>query len=71
MLTESIIQNAKEEIAGNKGYPDGVLGSKWDFAMSVTHRTKKQIALYEELAKFLAKSILDLQLNKVSQNDGK
>lgn len=48
------IEKLKNEIALKHGYQDGILGNAWDFAMQLTHRTKRQIALYEEVIAALA-----------------
>lgn len=50
------IEKLKNDIALKHGYQDGILGSAWNFAMQLTHRTKRQIALYEEVIEALANS---------------
>jgi hypothetical protein len=45
------IESAKEAVALRNGYNKDVYGSAWKFAMISTHRTKKQIELYEEVIK--------------------
>lgn len=51
------IEKLKNEIALKYGYQDGILGNAWDFAMQLTHRTKRQIALYEEVITTLSECL--------------
>ncbi len=46
----------KEQVAKEYGFEDNVLGTRWNYAMQLTHRTKKQIELYEEVIKRLENS---------------
>jgi len=50
-----LIEKTKQEIALKHGYRDDILGTAWNYAMYLTHRTKRQIQLYEELSSALAK----------------
>ena len=52
-----LILQIKEKIALKNGYRDDILGTAWEYAMQLTHRTKKQIQLYEELACALAELV--------------
>ena len=54
----------KEMIAERHGYSKDVLGNRWDFAMHLTHRTKKQIQLYEEVIKELSERQATTVANK-------
>lgn len=38
----------KDNVAKRHGYPDNIMGTSWEYAMMLTHRTKRQIRLYEE-----------------------
>lgn len=38
----------KDNVAKRHGYPDNIMGTSWEYAMMITHRTKRQIRLYEE-----------------------
>jgi hypothetical protein len=38
----------KDNVAKRHGYPDNIIGTRWEYAMMITHRTKLQIRLYEE-----------------------
>lgn len=42
-------EQLKISVAENHCYKNGVLGNAWDLAMQITHITKSQIQLYEEL----------------------
>jgi len=44
-----IINIVKNNVAKRHGYSDNVLGTRWEYAMMLTHRTKCQIKLYEEV----------------------
>jgi hypothetical protein len=55
---DKFIFDLKEKIAKKHDYQDNILGNRWDFAMYLTHRTKQQIALYDELVNELADSFL-------------
>lgn len=44
----------KDNVAKRHGYPDNIMGSSWEYAMMITHRTKLQIRLYEEALAELA-----------------
>ena len=43
------INSVKEKVAQNYGFPDEIFGTRWNFAMSTTHRTKRQIQMYEDV----------------------
>ncbi|NOU19405.1 MAG: hypothetical protein HOO91_17755 [Bacteroidales bacterium] len=53
------ITRIKIEVARKKGYAGYVQGTEWEFAMILTHRTKRQIALYEEVLRELEKELLN------------
>jgi len=44
----------KDNVAKRHGYPDNIMGTSWEYAMMITHRTKLQIRLYEEALAELA-----------------
>ena len=44
----------KDNVAKRHGYPDNIMGTSWEYAMMITHRTKMQIQLYEEALAELA-----------------
>ena len=44
----------KDNVAKRHGYPDNIMGTSWEYAMVITHRTKLQIRLYEEALAELA-----------------
>ena len=44
----------KDNVAKRHGYPDNIMGTSWEYAMIITHRTKMQIQLYEEALTELA-----------------
>lgn len=44
----------KDNVAKRHGYPDNIMGTSWEYAMMITHRTKRQIRLYEEALAELA-----------------
>jgi hypothetical protein len=44
----------KDNVAKRHGYPDNIMGTSWEYAMMITHRTKLQIQLYEEALAELA-----------------
>ncbi|WP_372744266.1 hypothetical protein [Lutibacter sp.] len=50
---EKIIEIIKEEVATDFGIDDAIKlgGTKWDYAMLLWSRTKKQILMYEEVSK--------------------
>ncbi len=48
------IDKIKEKIAKEAGYRDDILGTAWNYAMMLTHRTKRQISLYEKVISALA-----------------
>lgn len=45
----------KERVAKAYGFERGLLGTRWNYAMLIVHRTKKQIEMYEEVIKILDK----------------
>ena len=49
MTNNEIINKVKEQVALNHGYPDNILGTSWEYAMYLTHRTKRQLELYDEV----------------------
>jgi hypothetical protein len=50
---DNIIDIIKEEVATDFGIDDTVKlgGSKWEYAMLLWSRTKKQLLMYEEVSK--------------------
>jgi len=42
-------EELKNIVAEKHGFKNGVLGNAWNLAMQVTHRTKFQLELYDEL----------------------
>ena len=44
-----LLAEVKNTVAERHGYPDNIMGSRWDYAMMLTHRRKAQIQLYEEV----------------------
>ncbi len=44
----------KDNVAKRHGYPDNIMGTSWEYAMMITHRTKLQLRLYEEALAELA-----------------
>lgn len=44
-----LLAAVKNTVAERHGYPDNIIGSRWDYAMMLTHRRKAQIQLYEEV----------------------
>jgi hypothetical protein len=71
IAVEKLINDTKEQIAIKHGYPNNVLGTAWEYAMQLTHRTKKQIELHNEVACALAKRIIEdaaiLPINSVAE----
>ena len=57
---KDMIDRAKEIIAKNYGF-ELEINTKWDYAMKITHRSNKQIEMYEETLKFMANCLLDLK----------
>jgi len=53
-----IVNLIKDNIAKKHGYPDDIMGTRWEYAMIITHRRKMQIQLYEEALVELAFYIL-------------
>ncbi len=49
IVYDRLLAAAKNTIAKKHGYPDNILGNRWDYAMMLTHRRKAQIQLYEEV----------------------
>jgi hypothetical protein len=43
------VNYAKETVAKRHGYFDNVIGTRWEYAMMLTHRRKAQLDLYEEV----------------------
>jgi len=60
---EEIIGKAKKHVAREFNYSDKILGSAWEYAMQITHRTKKQIFMYESVCNLLAVTI-NMQMEK-------
>ena len=56
---------AKEKVAKQYGYPDNIMGTSWEYAMMCTHRTKRQLFLYDEVIRFLSDVII---LNEEERN---
>lgn len=54
---EEIIAATKNHIAYKYDFADGILGSRWNYAMQITHRTKNQVTMYEEVIDLLAEVI--------------
>ena len=51
----TVVSMVKNEVAEEYGFTEAVIGdTSWDYAMMVTHRTKKQIEMYERLCMKLA-----------------
>lgn len=51
----TVVSMVKNEVAEEYGFAEAVIGNTpWDYAMIVTHRTKKQIEMYERLCMKLA-----------------
>jgi len=50
---QQVIERIKNQVAEEYGYEDNVLGTRWEFAMQLTHRTKRQIQLYEAVIALL------------------
>ncbi len=51
----TVVSMVKNEVAEEYGFKEAVIGeTPWDYAMMVTHRTKKQIEMYERLCVKLA-----------------
>lgn len=51
----TVVSMVKNEVAEEYGFTEAVIGNTpWDYAMIVTHRTKKQIKMYERLCMRLA-----------------
>ena len=48
-IVENKIKEIKESVAKSHGYSNNILGTRWEYAMISTHRTKAQIKLYEEV----------------------
>jgi hypothetical protein len=50
------IDQIKEEVAIRNGFQQGIFKTSWEYAMISTHRTKNQIALYEQVLLEVAQS---------------
>ena len=61
---EKAVDSAKEIVAKNNGFEEGILGTSWNYAMKLTHRKKTQIDLYEAVLSFMAQVIIDLKNKK-------
>ena len=55
---------AKDRIAKIHGFPDNVIDNSWNYAMQITHRTKMQIKLYEEVLELMNNTIQSLLKKK-------
>jgi len=64
---KKIILNAKDQVAKRFGYKDGIMGTSWEYAMRLTHRTKKQIILHETVIDLMAGAIQELN-KKLDKN---
>jgi len=47
--SKELVEIIKNEVAKKHGFPNGILGSPWKYAMAITHRTKQQLQMYEEV----------------------
>lgn len=63
------IEQIKEIVAERYNYPDGILGTRWEYAMTLTHRRKRQIELYEEVLKECSER--QINTNHSEQHDSK
>ena len=50
----NIIYKVKKQVAKEYGFEKMFGKSGWDYAMLITHRTKKQIEMYERVIEILA-----------------
>jgi hypothetical protein len=51
----TVVSMVKEEVAEEYGFKKAfIVDTKWDYAMMIHHRTKKQIEMYERLCMKLA-----------------
>ena len=51
----TLVSMVKEEVAEEYGFKEAlIVDTKWDYAMIMHHRTKKQIEMYERLCMKLA-----------------
>lgn len=51
----TLVSMVKEEVAIEYGFTEAlIVDTKWDYAMMIHHRTKKQIEMYERLCMKLA-----------------
>ena len=48
-LEKPNLKEIKEDVAKSKGYRDDILKTSWEYAILLTHRTKKQTKLYEDV----------------------
>lgn len=46
MAYDALLAAVKNTVAERHGYPDNIIGCRWDYAMMLTHRRKAQIQLY-------------------------
>ena len=58
---KDFVDKAKDIIAKNNDFRDDIIGTSWEYAMGITHRTKRQISLYEYTLTFMADVIFDLK----------
>ena len=65
---KTLIDEIKEMVAERHNYADNVLGNRWDFAMMITHRKKKQLQLYEEVILELSKQQVCDRVNNYANN---
>lgn len=52
MTEQTLIERIKEQIAIEAGFSN-MAGTHWAVAMLITHRTKRQLELYEKVAEML------------------
>lgn len=58
MDKKDLINKTKDFVAETEGYEDGILGTRWEYAMQLTHRRKKQIIMHERVIDLLAEAAL-------------
>ena len=72
MKKDELINKTKNLVAEQYGFADGILGTRWEFGMQITHRRKKQLNMYEDVISLLAEALIDAKNNSpVSPNERK
>ena len=64
MDIETIKLKAKKQVATNHGFTP-IIGNEWESAMMLTHRTKRQLALYEEVLDLVCEALKKFNDNSV------